>query len=424
MNYKNAIKYLFEELPMYQKSGGTAFRHGLQNAETLSKILGEPEKSFPSIHIAGTNGKGSTAHFVASALQEAGYKVGLFTSPHLIDFRERMRIDGKMAPESFVAKFVSDYFEKLSSLDASFYEISFAMAMKYFADSNVDIAIIETGLGGRLDPTVLCSPIITVITNIGLDHTAILGDTIELIAKEKGGIVKHKTPLVVGQRNKKTDSIFKEICLEKDATIIFAQDFVEIDKKSKNFYFKKNLFSKKSEFLSGLIGFYQKENLATSYVSLKELSKISPFNISENQILNGFKNVINNTSILGRWQQINLQPKAICDTGHNVDGVKMIIKQLENESYENLHFVFGMVEDKDISGVLELLPKDAKYYFCKAEISRAMDEKKLEKFASSFELTGSSYHSVRKAYNAALENANILDLVFVGGSTFTVSEVL
>jgi dihydrofolate synthase/folylpolyglutamate synthase len=403
MTYQETLDYLFGRLPMYQRTGEAAYKADIGNIVAASKYLGNPHTQFKSIHIAGTNGKGSTAHMLASILQESGYKVGLYTSPHLKDFRERIKIDGKMIAEKEVIHFVEEnkvFFEKM---ELSFFEFTVAMAFDYFAKQKVDIAIIETGLGGRLDSTNIIKPELSIITNIGYDHTNLLGNTLEKIATEKGGIIKESTPIIIGRKQKETFEIFNDIAQKKNTEIIYSEE--------------------NKPYQTDLKGIYQKENKNTCLTAIHVL-KNKDWEISEQAIEKGLANSIKNTSLLGRWQTLSEIPLIFCDTGHNEDGIKQICKQLKNTKYEQLHFVFGTVNDKNIDNILTLLPKDAIYYFCKANIPRAMDTENLKKQANKHKLKGDAFTSVEQALNKAKEKAESADLIFVGGSTFVVAEVL
>ena len=403
MNYQQTLDYLFSRLPMYQRQGAASYKADIGNIVVASKHLKNPHKNFKSIHIAGTNGKGSTAHMLASILQETGYKVGLYTSPHLKDFRERIKINGKMILEKEVVSFVEENKIIFKEMNLSFFEFTVAMAFNYFAKQEVDIAIIETGLGGRLDSTNIINPELSIITNIGFDHTNLLGNTIQKIATEKGGIIKENIPVIIGRDQKKPTAIFKHIATTKKSKLIHT--------------------SRCNNYESDLKGDYQKENIATSVTAIQQLQK-KGWDISEKEIQLGLLNTIKNTGLLGRWQTLNNTPLIICDTGHNEDGIKEITKQLATLDYKQLHFVFGTVNDKNLDTILPLLPKNAQYYFCKANILRGMPAKELETQAQKLALSGTSFTSVNEALNNAKENAKKDDLIFIGGSTFVVAEVL
>ena len=402
MNYQQTLDWLFSQLPIYQRSGAAAYKADIGNIVEACKRINNPHQQFKSIHIAGTNGKGSTSHMLASILQEAGYKTGLYTSPHLKDFRERIRINGNKIPEVQVVRFVRNNHHWFKEIGMSFFEMSVAMAFNYFAEEKVDIAIIETGLGGRLDSTNILSPELCVITNIGLDHTALLGDTIEQIALEKAGIIKKDTAVIIGRKQIETTAIFQEKAKTENAPLSY---------------------SIPSNQTSDLKGNYQKENISTCVSSIRKLQE-KGWSISEKDIENGLKKVVINTGILGRWQTIHNKPLTICDTGHNKDGIQNILTQIKQTPHEQLHIVWGAVNDKKIEKLLELLPKNAMYYFCEANIPRATPNEILLKLAKQHKLKGQSYSSVKAAYSSAQNNANFNDLIFIGGSTFVVAEVL
>jgi len=403
MNYQETLDYLFSKLPMYQRKGIAAYKVDIGNIVAASKYLGNPHTQFKSIHIAGTNGKGSTAHMLTSVLQEAGYKVGLYTSPHLKDFRERIKVNGKMITEQEVVGFVKESKTIFEEMELSFFEFTVAMAFDYFAKEKVDIAIIETGLGGRLDSTNIIKPELSIITNIGIDHTNLLGNTIEKIAAEKAGIIKENTPIIIGRKQKETNTIFQNIAKEKNAHLIYTNP--------------------QQNYVTDLKGEYQKENINTTIAVIEQLLE-QGWVINRSNIEQGLLKTITNTQLLGRWQTLSKSPDIICDTGHNEDGIKQISKQLKNTKFEQLHFVFGTVNDKNLDSILSHLPKNACYYFCQADIVRAMNAQELKNKAKAFNLNGDAFTSVKQALNNAKECANKDDLIFIGGSTFVVAEVL
>ena len=403
MTYQETLDYLFGRLPIYQRTGAAAYKADIGNIVAASKYLGNPHTQFKSVHIAGTNGKGSTAHMLSSILQESGYKVGLYTSPHLKDFRERIRINGKMITEQEVGDFVKESKAIFEEMELSFFEFTVAMAFDYFANQQVDIAIIETGLGGRLDSTNILNPELTIITNIGLDHTNLLGNTLEKIAVEKGGIIKENTPIIIGRKQKETNTIFQNIAKEKNAHLMYSEP--------------------QQNYATDLKGEYQKENINTTITAIEQLQE-QGWAINSSNIEQGLLKIVANTQLLGRWQTLSEIPHIICDTGHNEDGIKQISKQLKNTKYEQLHFVFGTVNDKNLASILSHLPKNASYYFCQADIARAMNAQELENKGKAFNLNGDAFTSVKKALNNAIECANKDDLIFIGGSTFVVAEVL
>ncbi|NCP46470.1 MAG: bifunctional folylpolyglutamate synthase/dihydrofolate synthase, partial [Flavobacteriales bacterium] len=349
MNYPETLDYLFGQLPMYQRIGNAAYKANLDNTYRLSEILNHPEKQFKSVHIAGTNGKGSTSHMLASVLQEAGYKVGLYTSPHLKDFRERIKINGEMISENEVIDFVEEYKNEFEKIQLSFFEWTVGLAFHSFANQKVDIAIVETGLGGRLDSTNIVTPEVVVITNISMDHTQLLGDTLEKIAAEKAGIIKSTIPVVIGETQPKIKHVFIEKAKQMNAPIQFADEHHT------------------QEYESDLKGVYQQQNKKTVVATIHVLQTLG-WNIAENHIIKGLQNVVSNTGLMGRWQVLNKQPFTVCDTGHNEAGIRLILAQINQQSFEKLHVVLGVVNDKDITNILALLPNNASYYFCQANI--------------------------------------------------------
>ena len=419
---------MFNKLPMYQRIGASAYKADLNTTIEIINYLDNPQNSFKSIHIAGTNGKGSTSHSLASVFQEAGYKTGLYTSPHLRDFRERIRINGGMIPENEVVVFIEKHKNKLEELELSFFEMTVAMAFDYFRKEKVDIAIIEVGMGGRLDSTNVINPELCVITNISLDHVKFLGENEEQIASEKAGIIKPNTPIVIGETQDNCKNVFIKTAEEKNSPIFFADKIMDCKKNEASSleYQKLDIYKNGDIYLKDvkypLLGNYQKKNLATVACAL-DIIKDS-FNIDETHIINGLENVVKNTGLMGRWQVINREPLAIADTGHNVAGINEVNQQLAETKYNKLHFVLSVVNDKDIDGILQLLPKEAEYYFCKADIPRGLSVDILADKAKNCGLNGRSYESVRLAYMTALANAQKGDLVFVGGSNFTVAEVV
>lgn len=401
--YTETLDWLFSQLASFQRIGKDAYKEDLSNIRAICSVLDNPQDKFKSIHIAGTNGKGSSSHLLASILQEQGYNVGLFTSPHLKDFRERIRYNGIPVSEEYVVDFVQKNKKAFVDIALSFFEMTTALAFQYFADKKVDIAIIETGLGGRLDATNIIKPELSIITNIALDHQNLLGDTIAEIAIEKAGIIKKKTPIVLG----KTCAV-SALEIAKRASLMEA-----------NIYFSKS----EKRYKSALEGFCQQDNTETVLRAVGVLNTLA-WNISDDSIHNGLQNVVLNTGLRGRWELLADKPRVICDTGHNTHAIRFIVSQLNNESYTQLWIVLGMVADKDISAVLTLLPKNANYIFCQADIPRAVLAVDLEKKAAHFDLQGQVVSSPLKALELAQELANEDDLIFVGGSTFVVAEVL
>ena len=402
MTYQQCLDWLFSQLPIYQRTGSIAYKADIGNIIQATEKLGNPHQNFKSIHIAGTNGKGSTSHLLASVLQEAGYKIGLYTSPHLKDFRERIRINGEMIKQESVIQFITKNKDWFSQIGMSFFEMTVALAFHHFAKEKVDIAIIEVGLGGRLDSTNIIQPELSIITNIGLDHTELLGDSIEKIAREKGGIIKPSTPVLIGRKQHQTEAIFDEIAKDNHSKLYYSEN---------------------CDIESDLKGNYQNENKNTAYTAIKIL-RTQAWNILDKHIVNGFKNVEKNTSLLGRWMTLGQSPSIICDTGHNEDGVKLIVEQIKKTNYNELHIVFGVVNDKTIDGILKLLPKKAQYYFCQAQIPRAMNVDLLFIKAQEYQLTGNCFKSVADAFKSARSVAKENDLIFIGGSTFVVAEII
>ena len=406
MNYQETVNWMFNQLPLYQLQGAIAYKEDLTNTILLSRYLGSPEKNLKFIHVAGTNGKGSTSHLLASVLQEAGYKVGLYTSPHLKDFRERIKINGKEIAEDFVIEFIAKHKNFFEINDLSFFEMTVGLAFDYFKKEKIDIAIIEVGMGGRLDSTNIISPLLSVITNIGKDHTQFLGTTFEAIATEKAGIIKQHIPVIIGEYTSETKPVFLAKANETKSEIYFASDLIS------------------ENFPSDLIGAYQISNKKTALQTLRILNSQKEFQVSEAAIKTGFLNVVKNTGLQGRWQQLNSAPKVICDTAHNKHGLEIVLNQLRKEAFDILHFVFGVANDKDLDEILPLFPKNAIYYFCKPNIPRGLDASVLAKKALEFGLHGKVYNSVSEAYKNAFQNATSTDFIYIGGSTFVVGEIL
>lgn len=406
MTYRQTLDWMFAQLPMYQHQGASAYKKDLTNTLLLSAHLGHPERKTKCIHVAGTNGKGSTSHMLASVLQQAGYKTGLYTSPHLKDFRERIKIDGNEISEDFVVDFIAKnktFFEENS---LSFFEMSVGLAFDYFSKAQVDVAIIEVGMGGRLDSTNIITPLVSVITNIGLDHTQFLGNTLELIAAEKAGIIKPNIPVVIGEYTPATQPVFVQKATENNAPVYFASDLVTED------------------YPSELLGNYQFHNKKTVVQAIRVLQTLGLFEISEAHLRDGLQHVIRNTGLLGRWQQLGVAPKVIADTAHNKAGLEMTMRQISENRFDQLHIVLGVVNDKDLEEILPIFPKNAVYYFCKPNIPRGLDAEKLSLAASKYNLPGQIYDSVPDAYKTALRNAAATDFIYIGGSTFVVAEIL
>ncbi len=403
MTYQEILDWMFAQLPMYQRKGQSAFKKDLTNSILLAEYLENPQHSFKAIHVGGTNGKGSTSHMLASVLQEAGYKVGLYTSPHLKDFRERIKVNGKVVSKDFVINFIKEHQSFFEKNQLSFFEMTVGMAFQYFKEQEVDVAIIEVGLGGRLDSTNIIQPIVSVITNISLDHVQMLGNSINSIAFEKAGIIKKNTPIIIGEKTDETETVFIQKAEKENAPIIFAEDLIP-----------------KHNFTSDLKGIYQQKNIRTALVTLDELSKT--FQITSENVKNGLQNVIKNTSLLGRWQTLGENPKIICDTGHNVAGIQEIVKQLNSIKKRKLHLVLGFVNDKEIDEILKEFPNDAYYYFGEPNIPRKM---LLEDLKKQVDKPNTCYFSkISEAFLEAKNNATEEDVIFVGGSTFVVAEIL
>lgn len=409
---------------MFERIGASGYKAGLDNTLALDKHFGHPHKKFLTIHVAGTNGKGSCSHTIASVLQEAGYKVGLYTSPHLVDFRERIRVNGKPISEQYVIDFVEHERAFFEPLHPSFFELTTAMAFKFFADEKVDVAVIEVGLGGRLDCTNIITPDVSIITNISFDHVQFLGDTLAKIASEKAGIIKPNIPVVIGETTPETKPVFISKAEEQNAPIIFAEEQDEVMGEcilaKGGFDYQTKTFGLITAELGGLC---QTKNTRTIIEALKQLIG-KGYRITRQNVADGFASVCKNTGLMGRWQKLSDKPKVICDTGHNVGGIQYIVKQLELQEYDNLRIVMGMVNDKDISTVLSMMPKHAVYYFTQASVKRAMPCHDFKAKAAGYGLEGDAYPTVRQAYEAALHDASQNDLVFVGGSSFIVADLL
>lgn len=425
MDYRETVEYLYRCVPMFQNIGAQGYKEGLSNTLALDEHFGHPHRSYRTIHVGGTNGKGSCSHTIAAILQSAGYKVGLYTSPHLVSFRERIRVNGEMVSEDYVVRFVEEHRSFFEPLQPSFFELTTAMAFKYFELQQVDIAVVEVGLGGRLDCTNIITPTLSVITNISFDHTQFLGNTLAAIAAEKAGIIKSGIPVVIGESNDETKPVFVAKAEEVNATIIFAEENAEVLKTEHDFenatvqYSTKNFGKIQGE----LTGLCQEKNANTILHAVAQLRQAN-LHIADDDVRRGFGNVCEMTGLMGRWQQIKDWPRAVCDTGHNEGGFRYIVRQLEQQDCKRLHIVFGMVNDKDISAVLSMLPENATYYFAKANVHRALDENDLRQRAMHYGLEGNAYPTVVKAYEAALRNAEPDDFVFVGGSSYVVADLL
>lgn len=427
MNYKQVLDYILNSLPMFQRIGQGAYKGGLENILLIDKHLGCPHHSFKSIHIAGTNGKGSLSSLLASVLMEEGYTVGLFTSPHFLDYRERIRVNGEKISEAYVCDFVNQHKTFFDRIEPSFFEMSVGLAFSYFKDQKVDVAIVEVGLGGRLDATNILQPLASVITYIGYDHTAILGETLQQIAHEKAGIIKNKIPVVIGRTQDETASVFKDIAKAKETTLTFADQQLElyhVHHKDNMICFdvRNNGLHLFSDIKTTLVADYQQENFKTVFLTLKTVNELLP--VSETAVIRGFEKVHLNSGIMGRWQVIQKVPMVIADMAHNIDGITHVMQQINKMVSDKLHIVFGFVGDKPVDAILDILPENAMYYFCKAEGVRGMDAYLLQQIAASKNRQGGVHDNVKNAYKQALQNASANDVILICGSTFVVAEVL
>ena len=429
MTYTQTLDFLFSQLPAYHRIGKAAYRSDLKNIILLDNYFKNPHLKYPTIHVAGTNGKGSVTHMIASVLQEAGYKTGLYTSPHLKDFRERIKVNGEMISENEVVTFVTKHKDIIESLKPSFFEMTVAMAFNYFAECNVDVAVIEVGLGGRLDSTNIIKPVLSVITNIGHDHLDLLGDTLEKIAIEKSGIIKKNIPVIISETQPEINNVFIKKAEENDSEVLFADEVFSCSLEQndnsgsgRGYLVTELSTNHQLEGKTFLEGDYQSKNLQAVFAAFKSLKNI--FTVSEENISEGISNVIINTGLQGRWQILGVSPLTICDTGHNREGLEYVMNQIKMVPRSVLHIVIGFVNDKDLGSVLPLFPTDAIYYFTKASVPRALNEIKLKTEAEKYGLAGESYPDVRTALYWARKQANESDLIFIGGSTFVVAEVL
>lgn len=434
MDYKETCEYLFNQMPMFERQGASGYKEGLANTLALDDHFGHPHQSFATIHVAGTNGKGSVSHTIAAVLQESGYRVGLYTSPHLVDFRERIRVNGRPVSANYVVDFVEKERSFFEPLHPSFFEVTTAMAFKYFKERHVDIAVVEVGLGGRLDCTNIITPIVSVITNISFDHTQFLGDTLAKIAAEKAGIIKRGVPVIIGESHRETRPVFEAKAREMDAPIIFADDKPEIigseTLPNGGMLYHTPCFG---DLEGDLGGIYQEKNLNTALFALHALAMQGYLCLCEEEnikarclfeLREGIAHVKEKTGLIGRWQIVHKTPMVVCDTGHNVGGWQYVSRQLKAVNCNTMHIIFGMVDDKDIDGVLSLLPSDAIYYFTKANSHRALSEQVVSQMAAKYSLHGSTYPSVYEAYKAAMSVAAHNDFVFVGGSSYIVGDFL
>jgi dihydrofolate synthase / folylpolyglutamate synthase len=428
MTYPDVLHYMYDQLPMFHRVGKTAYKADLDTAIYLDEYFHYPHRKYATVHVAGTNGKGSVSHTLAAILQTAGYKTGLFTSPHLVDFRERIRVNGEMISETAVVEFIEKHHPVFDEVKPSFFEMTSALALYYFAKEKVDIAIVEVGMGGRLDSTNVIKPLVSIITNIGLDHTEYLGDTLDKIAAEKAGIIKEGVPAIVGEYNPQTWPVFEQFARKLNAPISRADysyntSSVKVSTDRKIFfdiYRQNRLFYKNLKY--DLAGFYQQKNVCTVLAAVEELRKAG-YTITDDQVYMAFAHVTSLTGLQGRWQTIGRNPTILCDTAHNVDGIAWVVEQIKSLTYDKLHIVFGVVKDKDVTAILKLLPTNAQYYFCNADIPRALNAYELQEKAKKFKLHGEAYTSVALALAAAKEKATREDVIFIGGSTFVVGEV-
>ena len=424
MTYQETIDYLFNSTPLFQNVGKDAYKEGLENTHLLDEHFGHPHRKFKTIHVAGTNGKGSCSHTLAAILQSAGYKVGLYTSPHLVDFRERIRINGVPVSQEYVIGFVENHRAFFEPLHPSFFELTTAMAFNYFAEQQIDVAVIEVGLGGRLDCTNIIRPDLCIITNISFDHVQFLGDTLAKIASEKAGIIKTGIPVVIGEITPETKPVFAQKAALENSPIHFAEEEKLLHESNTNEQGKRIYQTEDYTDLEGeLGGLCQIKNTNTLLSAIRILQNIG-YNIKESHVREGFAHICTLTGLMGRWQKIQEQPLMICDTGHNKGGIQYIVQQLSYQKCDRLHIVIGMVNDKDIRGVLDMLPRNAIYYFTKASVNRALSEKEVQRLAGEAGLHGETYPSVKEAVEAAKNNADAEDFIFVGGSTFVVADLL
>ena len=429
MNYTQTLDFLFNSLPVFEQQGASAYKPGLERISEFCRHLGNPQRNFFTIHVAGTNGKGSVSHLLASILQQAGYRTGLFTSPHLTDFRERIRVDGEMIPKQKVVNFVDKHQSKMVDLNLSFFEMTAALAFDYFAQSDVEIAVIETGLGGRLDATNIILPVVSVITNIGLEHTALLGDTLPKIATEKGGIIKKSIPVVIGEGDVRYNSTLEEIASTMRSRVIYAeQEFSccnqSLEASKQHFRLCRERDGYCYELDLDLMGLYQRHNLVTAATVADFLHESTPLTISRRAFIEGVRSAAKDTALMGRWQKIGDQPLMICDTGHNAHGIRCVAEQIAATPHKNLYCVVGFVKDKDLAHILPLLPKEAHYIFTAAKTDRAVAVEELAHQAAIYGLQGECVADVKEAVARAKELAGEEDLIFIGGSTYVVGEAM
>ena len=429
MNYTQTLEFLFQSLPAFETQGATGYKPGLERITAFCRHIGNPQRNFFTIHVAGTNGKGSVAHIIASVLQQAGYRTGLFTSPHLRDFRERIRVDGEMIPKQKVVNFVDKHHDKMVELELSFFEMTAAMAFDYFAQSDVEVAVIETGLGGRLDATNIIVPILSIVTNIGLEHTALLGDTLQKIAAEKAGIIKKSIPVIVGEADNRYNEVFEQVAAANKSRVIYAEKAFLCEEQHsegehQRFRLRRTRDNQAFEVELDLQGNYQRRNIVTASAAVDFLHEETPLTISRRAYLEGMKNAAANTSLMGRWQKLAEAPLTICDTGHNAHGIAWVARQLRETPHRELYCIIGFVRDKDLAHILPLLPHDAHYIFTQARSERALPAADLTAKAAIYGLHGEAVEQVADALVRARELASAEDMIFIGGSTYVVAEVL
>ncbi len=429
MNYNQTLEFLFQSLPAFETQGATGYKPGLERISAFCRHIGNPQRNFFTIHVAGTNGKGSVAHIIASVLQQAGYRTGLFTSPHLVDFRERIRVDGEMIPKQKVVNFVDKHHDKMVELELSFFEMTAAMAFDYFAQSDVEVAVIETGLGGRLDATNIIVPILSIVTNIGLEHTALLGDTLQKIAAEKAGIIKKSIPVIVGEADNRYNEVFEQVAAANKSRVIYAEKAFLCEEQHsegehQRFRLRRTRDNQAFEVELDLQGNYQRHNIVTASAAVDFLHEETPLTISRRAYLEGMKNAAANTSLMGRWQKLAEAPLTICDTGHNAHGIAWVARQLRETPHRELYCIIGFVRDKDLAHILPLLPHDAHYIFTQARSERALPAADLTAKAAIYGLHGEAVEQVADALVRARELASAEDMIFIGGSTYVVAEVL
>ena len=429
MNYNQTLEFLFQSLPAFETKGATAYKPGLERIAAFCRHLGNPQRNFFTIHVAGTNGKGSVSHIIASVLQQAGYRTGLFTSPHLQDFRERIRVDGEMIPKQKVVNFVDKHHDKMVELDLSFFEMTTAMAFDYFAQSEVEVAVIETGLGGRLDATNVIVPILSIITNIGLEHTALLGDTLQKIAAEKAGIIKKSIPVVIGESDVRYNSVIEQAAAANKSKVVYAEQVFtceehRIEGESQLFRLRRTRDGHEFDVELDLQGNYQVHNVITASASVDFLHEETPLTISRRAYIEGMRCAAANTSLMGRGQTLGREPLTVCDTGHNAHGIAYVAEQLKSTPHRELYCVMGFVRDKDLAHILPLLPRDAHYIFTQARSERALPADELTAKAAIYGLQGKAVGDVKAAVARARELAAAEDMIFIGGSTYVVAEAL